>query len=305
MLTIQILLKNNQETIEQTLESIKEIDSKIIVADIGCSDDSIKICKNYTKEIIKIKEKDYSKIRNQLSGDSLNFYINPWEVLLQGQEIINELKEITDVYVFNNNIISKETRIWTSEKFVNPIYETLINKNKNLNSGVILSSRTIEDNIDDKIILIKNWMKENPISADPYYYLSCCYLSKKDFNKFFFYANEYIVREKKVNLSLIMIKYYMSQVNLYLGNMKSAAELALFCLSYHPTFAEFWCLLGDIYYKQNKLKKSKSFYENALIIGQKRKNDSFPIEINKYKEYPEKMIKNIEETNSKTEIFSN
>ena len=56
--------------------------------------------------------------------------------------------------------------------------------------------------------------------------------------------------------------------------------------------SEFWCLLGDIYYNQKKINKAISFYENALIIGQKRKNSDFlPIELVSYKEYPEQMIK--------------
>jgi tetratricopeptide (TPR) repeat protein len=57
--------------------------------------------------------------------------------------------------------------------------------------------------------------------------------------------------------------------------------------------AEFWCLLGDIYYKQNKYEKSIAFYQNAMDLGSRRKNsDTWPLEISKYKTYPSKMINN-------------
>jgi tetratricopeptide (TPR) repeat protein len=305
MLTIQILVKNNQNTIEKTLQSIKDVKSKIIIADLGCTDDSIKICKKYTDLVSKIEEKNYAKIRNSLSVEGTNFYINPWETLVEGQEILEKIQELTDIYVFNNNVISKETRIWTSEKFVNPIYETIVSKKSKLNSNIIISSKKNIDDTEERISLANQWMKNNPMDSDPYYYLACCYLSKRNFEKFFFYANEYIIRENKTNASLIMMKYYMAQVKLHQEKVRDAAELALTCLSYYPSLAEFWCLLGDIYYKQNKLKKSKAFYENATIIGSQRKNDKLPIEIEKYKEYPEKMIKNIDEFNKKIEIFSN
>jgi hypothetical protein len=305
MLTIQILVKNNKNTIKKTLDSIEKIKSKIIIADIGSTDGSINICKNYAENIIKTNEKDYSKIRNSLAGEGVNFYINPWEILEEGHDVIEKIQETTDVLVFNKETISKETRIWTNDKFVNPIYETIINKKSKLNSNIIISSKFKNENIEEKIKIIENWMKERPVDSDPYYYLACCYLSKNNFNKFFTYANEYIMRENKINASFIMIKYYMAQVNLYQGKTKEAAELTLMCLSYYPSFAEFWCLLGDIYYKQKKYKKSKCFYENAVLIGSQRQTDELPIEISKYKEYPEKIIKNIEEINKKLEIFSN
>jgi hypothetical protein len=305
MLTIQILVKNNENTIRKTLESIKDLKANILVADLGCDDKTLNICSEYECEIIEIKEKnDYSKIRNSLSSEGCNFYINPWEHLVQGHEIINGLKNSTNIYVFQNEIISKELRIWKQEKFKNPIYETIINKNADFSPEIIISSKDSPNNNDYKLSMVEKWMKERPVDIEPYYYLSCCYLSNRNYEKFLFYANEYCLRENKTNSSLIMMKYYMAQVKLHTNKVKEAAELALTCLSYYPSLAEFWCLLGDIYYKQKKWEKSKCFYENAMIIGSQRKNDDLPIEINKYKKYPEKIIENINNIKNNSNIFS-
>jgi tetratricopeptide (TPR) repeat protein len=63
--------------------------------------------------------------------------------------------------------------------------------------------------------------------------------------------------------------------------------------------SEFWCLLGDCYYAIKDYEKSKSFYENALILGNKRlKNDGWPLEISKYKDYPQKMIESCDKIKS-------
>lgn len=55
--------------------------------------------------------------------------------------------------------------------------------------------------------------------------------------------------------------------------------------------AEYWCLLGDVYYQQSSYEKAKHFYENALVMGARRlRTDAWPMEISKYKAYPNKMM---------------
>ena len=129
MIKTQILVKNNEKTIKKTLESIKALDSKIVVANLKSTDDTIKICLDYGADVVEIDNiKDYSKIRNSLcSNEYLNFYIKPWEKLVQGHNFIKELNETTNLYVFYNNLISKEIRIWKNEKFKNEHNIKMIN----------------------------------------------------------------------------------------------------------------------------------------------------------------------------------
>ena len=55
--------------------------------------------------------------------------------------------------------------------------------------------------------------------------------------------------------------------------------------------AEFWCLLGDIYYASGDHDRAYDFYQNGMLLGQRRKKSSdWPMELSKYKEYPEKMM---------------
>lgn len=93
-------------------------------------------------------------------------------------------------------------------------------------------------------------------------------------------------------MSAIMTNYYCSMVQCYIKkNYQEATRFLIPCLAVRPAMAEFWCLLGDIYYADNQNQKAKCFYENASILGTRRlKNDGWPMEISKYKTYPEKMI---------------
>jgi hypothetical protein len=70
----------------------------------------------------------------------------------------------------------------------------------------------------------------------------------------------------------------------------------IICLSANVLMAEFWCLLGDAFYKLNKYAKAYSLYENAIILGERRlKSDPWPMDIPKYKSYPRKMIQSCKE----------
>ena len=54
--------------------------------------------------------------------------------------------------------------------------------------------------------------------------------------------------------------------------------------------SEFWCLLVDINFEMKKYQKAYYFYDNAIILGSQRlNNDELPIDVKKYKEYPDKM----------------
>jgi len=303
MTTIQIITKNNESTLSKTLDSINNIKSKKIILDLGSTDKTIEICSGYDglKLFNLDEEKSYAEIRNEFAEkDQANVYLNPWDTLIKGEDFLNDIIENQEkwndpffVYVLENKIISKEIRIWKNQKFENPVYES-INAAGELEPRIIIysNSNQAEDRRQENLNKTNKWIKEKPLSLEPYYYAACCHLSLRNYEKFIYYSDKYFLKETKVGDSYIILKYYNAQVKLHLKKIKSAVECVLFCLSYKPCMSEFWCLLGDIYYNQKKINKAISFYENALIIGQKRKNSDFlPIELVSYKEYPEQMIK--------------
>jgi tetratricopeptide (TPR) repeat protein len=304
MLTVQILVKNNEKTIKKTLDSLVEIPCNIIVGDLGSRDKTLDICSSYKNlEIIDVKNKNISEARNELSRE-INMYLDPWEFLVKGKEILKDIKETQQIYVFQNEIISKELRIWTNEKFINPIYETIINKKAKINEEIVISSKNPPDDRKEKLKILEKWNLEKPFDVDVYYYLALCHLSLRNYEKFLFFSEEYFLRENKISSSYLMMKYYISQIKLHTNKLKESLECVLICISQKPEMAEFWCVLGDIYYKQNQVKKAKEFYENAILIGQKRrKEDELPIEINKYKKYPTMMIENINEIIKNTNFY--
>lgn len=297
MITVQILVRNNEKTIEKTLDSIQNAGASVIIGDLGCSDNTLKICKSRGAEIVKPRwNRDYSLVRNELSKEGMNFYLHPWEYIASGSELLSSCVGDSNVYVIQNGIVSKEIRIWDKKsKFTNPVYEAIENENAICLSDLIIVSEGAPDLRKEKSSICKDWISEKPTNSNPYYYMAISCLAERNYEEFYIYAKQYLDIDKNARASAIMLRYYMAHIEMHKGNLKSAFENLSTCLCYLPQFAEFWCLMGDIFYKSTDYKKAKCMYQNAITIGKRRgSGDSYPIEIEKYQQYPKKMINNID-----------
>ncbi len=296
-LTIQIITKNNEKTIKKCIESIPNCN--IMIFDIGSTDNTCSICNQFNIKPHKIQfEEDYSKLREKItekSNTTWQMMIQPWETLIQGSQLLNDIKNECYISILQGNILSKEIRIWgKNTNIINPVFE-YIKSDTELELPIILSSKGDTNNL-DKLNLLNKWKTEKPLLADPYYYEACVFLAMGKYNEFLLSSEKFMFMERLSYKSTILNKYYYSMIQmLFKKNAKIAMQNITQCLANNPLMAEFWCLAGDIYYQLlNDFRKAKSLYENAIIMGNQRRKDSkWPMDINKYKKYPEKMIKNI------------
>lgn len=313
MLTIQVLTKNNKNTIEDCINSILPLNGDIIICDLGSSDDTIKICKKMNISCTHQGFRDdFSNIRNNLLKEGWNFLIKPWEVLQYGHQEINDFIEKNEkayqYSIIQSGAIVKETRLWHSKlnlKFINPVYETLSNHTPEQSHGIIFSED--ETNEFDKLDLIKKWIQKSPNQSQPYYYYAMSLLSNGKTKEFLTASEHYLHKEEEPSISSTMLQYYCASVLCHEKNSYSATQHILNCLANNTLMAEFWCLLGDIHYKLLKdYVKAKKFYQNAIFLGGKRlKEDDWPMDIDKYNKYPTKMIQRcVELINNKTILVS-
>jgi glycosyltransferase involved in cell wall biosynthesis len=287
-----ILTKNNSKTIQKTLDSICNCCSRIIVGDLGSCDGTLDICRNYQAEIHYLVEFDRDQARNRLQKDlsGYNLMIEPWEIILKQDEIALT-SDCYYVKLLKDKTITKEIRLWKGfQEFVNPTYEC-IKSTTNSEIDLILYSFANRDLLSD-LESIKKWKETKPSAFQPYYYEACIYLTLGDHEKFLNAIQHYLFLNRTPSISTIMSHYYMAYAYICKKEVKKALQNINICLSYCPLMAEFWCILGDVYYHLlKKFDEAIEFYENAMILGAKRlKTDKYPIDLTKYKEYPEKMI---------------
>lgn len=314
-LTINILVKNDEKTIESTLESASKVADSILVGDAGCTDKTIKICKNYNAKVVNIPIRgNRSRLKNYMiekNDESWMFFMEPGEVFVSTPEILNLEDEKTAYRVkfINGDLITKEVRIWHKNnptEFKNPVFETPSVSGKVKNLEIYLTSNQMQMD-EEKIASLNEWRSNSPISKEPLYYMACYGLIKKNWKNFLNSAEVYLYANNSNDTPSIMTRYYISMVKSYIKeelDYEGAIKNLIVCLARCPLMAEFWCLLGDVHHRINENEKAKIFYQNAMLLGSKRKDDDeFPVEISKYKKYPEKMLEAIRQLEEKTQIY--
>jgi len=309
MITTNLLTFNNDKTIAKTIESISSLNSKIQVIDVGSTDQTEKICKSKKINFFKYDGSNLSEARNILNQKSEEWilWLEPWEIITNQAQIkkLTETKGVYSFYVLNNGFITKPVRLWEKSynlKFKNFVYESITDKGKVVPNVIIQSKGSSNIDIDQ---YLTHWNKKQPFSKELIYYKACDYLISKNYNEFKTTALDFIYKSKD-SLPITFIKYYLASVYFAVDNNASeAVRLLMDCLSINPLMAEFWCLLGDIYLEIKQINKAYHFYQNALFLGRRRlKDDTWPIEISKYKAYPEKMMGICKTLQNNTQIYA-
>ncbi len=84
-LSLCMIVKNEEEFLEQCLNSVKDLVDEIIIVDTGSTDNTIEIAKKFGVKVIEIKwEDDFSKARNV----SLKNATKDWILVLDADEVI-------------------------------------------------------------------------------------------------------------------------------------------------------------------------------------------------------------------------
>ena len=71
-LTIHIMTRNNESTIEKTIESVFNLNYKIIICDIGSKDNTVSLCNKY-----KLNPNNYKHNFHCCSALNFNGFFNP------------------------------------------------------------------------------------------------------------------------------------------------------------------------------------------------------------------------------------
>lgn len=310
--TVQIMLGRNESTIEKCIASIIPLNPKVIAINYDADEKTLSACRAIDADIINIPfTGDFSKMRNAvLSKDGLNLQIEPWEILASGHDEIRQAQNSQSYFckLVQNNLIWKETRVWggpTGIRYSNPTCESLP-----LEGAIYIPEMVIycqEGHQRDVALnreLIEKWKIQSPTKTEPIYFSACSYLVNKSYDSFLNEANRYLFHSHS-SRTKTMIRYYSAAVNFYhKKDSRSSIQSTLQCIAENPTMAEFWCLLGDIHCKKHLYDKAKAFFTNAIILGKQRsQSDFWPLDVPKYKKYPEKMASGCEKMLRESKIY--
>lgn len=296
-ITTHLLVKNQARLLKRALQSLKPLGGSLIVADLGSDDETFEVAESLCDRVFRVANcRDRSRLRNQIVSQSdteWHFYIEPWEVVTNPEAILASLNGSAEAYhlpIIKGDVITKEERLWrTGRKFKNPVYETLFPSGDMVLDSLIYSDGFQQDNSD----LLFEWRRDRPADSEAIYYEACQALVNKQYSEFMKLSSHYLFDKQHGSMSVIMTKYYRAVVNSLINHrVEEAIKEILECISIRPLMAEFWCVLGDIYYSSlREYSKSQHFYETAIILGNRRLNeDLWPMQLSKYEDYPKQMI---------------
>lgn len=309
MFAVQILTKNNERTIQDTLETLQPLRPKILVGDYNSTDRTRQILNQYQCEVMLLDNQPRDWARNQLTEkypDANWLMIEPWEVLVKGHKQILEARNPSFVSILQNQTLSKDIRVWKGKRlFRNPVFETLDTKSEAEVDALLYSKGSHDPHI--QLAAVDLWKSERPLEIDPYYFQANLFMTIGRYDEFLHAAEHYLFLNKTEKMSTTMMRYYFAMVQILVKKRaKPALQNLNLCMCHKPLMAEFWCLTGDVYYHLlNDFEKARDFYENAIILGARRlKTDKWPMDIPKYKQYPERMIKSCENLKEATMVFA-
>jgi len=292
VLTIQILTKDNFSTIGRCLDSLQGIEARIVIADMGSTDGTSGLCSERGVEVSRVDPKgSVSDVRNALLGSGSNMYIEPWERLVRGSDSLASMSGTNAFYVVQGGVVSKQVRFWEAGRFRNPVFESVDSDiNPQVRPDVVIVSEGQPDSRSSNTRICREWAESSPASEVPYYYLACSLLAEGKMEEFRNASGMYLAMERERGDSYVLMNYYMAVADANRGDLKTASRRAAMCVASKPTFAEFWCLLGDMFYARGAYEKALHMYENARVMGRRRSSyDLMPVELPKYEDYPSKM----------------
>jgi glycosyltransferase involved in cell wall biosynthesis len=305
-ITTLILAKNHEDTISSTLESVKDL-GPILVADLGSKDKTPSICQEMGAKVFNTPfNYNYSAIRNNLAAKAVTewlFWIDPGEIVSSGHEYFEAEKpdKMYRVMVLKDDLLMKQSRLFQkgAGKFTKPVFEALEPDLSEQTLPIVITGDAQTDPLTMECLM--RWKDQEPLSPEPDYYIAMLHLMNRRYEQFLSAAEQFLFEKKTIDASVLLTKYYIASL-VRKRNVGKALQLTLECLAACPMMAEFWCMLGDLYlFFIKEYDRAYQFYENALILGSQRlAEDTMPMEISKYDEYPRKMMDVIQNAIRKT-----
>jgi glycosyltransferase involved in cell wall biosynthesis len=315
-LTTHLLTLNNEQTLDKCLTSLKPLRARTLVLDCGSTDKTAQIAADHGAKVVSVgKVADRSSVLNQQliqCESDWHLELGPWETIGNGLQAFSDAlvgpPAAYRVFLSQGDLITKPVRLYHGSlglRYSGPVFESLVPEPDAHALNAVLFAEP-QDHTDEQLRVVRSWEKSSPASHEPFYYEAMIHLSKFRYDEFLPAAENFLFRATRMSMSVVMTRYYLAWVHCVIKrSAHDSLKNLMVCLSLKPLMAEFWCLLGDIYYHlAPDYKKAMRFYETALSLGGKRRmSDDWPVHLSRYGEYPRKMLQSCTEILAKRRVI--
>ncbi|KXO06159.1 glycosyl transferase [Bacillus thuringiensis] len=294
MITISLcmIVKNEVETLNRCLESVKDIPDEIIIVDTGSTDQTKQIASKWTKQILDFNWiDDFSAARNysfhQASMDYI-LWLDADDILLPEerkklldlkQSLTQKIDAVSMIYhaeidKFNNVLTSirRNRLVKRSKNFQwhGVVHEDLsIHEQYNsLESDIIVThKKNYADNESDRNLkLYEQFLKKNKGKLtvhDIFHYARELHKHKKYKQAIEFY-NKFLDYEDIQLEHRLFVMHKLASCYHLIGNLKKEIEITFQSLEYDIPQPEFSCRLGEFFLKNDQFSQAAYWYNQAI-----------------------------------------
>lgn len=284
-ISVCMIVKDEEQFLDNCLKSIKDIADEIIIIDTGSQDKTVDIAKKYTDKIYFHPWQDsFSEARNhyfeyatgdwilQIDADEelvkkdmpevLKAVKNPdidaimVQIISSFRQGENEGRHNVERIFRNNGIIHYEGRVHNRlVGYKNPkIYHIHF-----MHYGYDLKDEELsEKKYQRRISLLKKDIEEDPSNPLPYHYLSCCYLPHNLFHKTLetgLKAIELSEKQNNKNQIYLWTRYNISTAYYKLNEFEKAESMALSAIKIDARHIDSHYILTLIYFNRGQWDK--------------------------------------------------
>ncbi|MDR7078526.1 glycosyltransferase involved in cell wall biosynthesis [Neobacillus niacini] len=289
-ISLCMIVKNEEEVLEQCLNSVKEVCDEIIIVDTGSTDKTKEIASTFTNRIIDYKWiDDFSAARNYaFSNATMDFIL--WldaddsiqkDDLEKLKALKNDLNSTIDAvsmiyhYGFdekgNPNFIFRRNRLVKRSnqfRWHGPVHEYLEVRGNIIHSDIAVShNRDMKQNIPSRrnITIYENRLKKGEVFAprDLYYYAN----ELKDHQKYrkgIRYYDKFLATKNAWVEDEIMACFSKAECYQALGEKDNEMNSLLQSLKYDWPRPEFCCKMGNSFMEKREFETAAKWYHAAL-----------------------------------------
>jgi tetratricopeptide (TPR) repeat protein len=303
-LSLCMIVKNEESSLSNCLDSVKDIVDEMIIVDTGSTDNTAKIAEEYKAKIEHFKWcDDFSKARNK----ALSYVTGEWVLVLDADEVLNtEIIPIIQQIINNKNnlvinlirqeigaaqspysLVSRLFRRHPQISFSRP-YHSMIDdsvaqllqqeshwKIINLDTVAIYHYGYQPDTIStlNKATKAKSslekFLKQNPSDIYTCSKLAAIYIQEGDIKKGIKLLQKGLSNQKIDPVVKFELHYHLANAYTRNGNLDKAINH--YKKAINQTILEQLKLgaynnLGSVFQAQNKLDKAQEYYQNAIEI---------------------------------------
>lgn len=263
-----MIVKNEEEMLPRCLDSLKGIDS-IVIVDTGSEDKTVEIAKKYTDKIYHFKWCDsFCKARNYANSKATGDWIIVVDADEQLQNPISEVKTYLETFkgdLVNVNVVAEDgsstnhfPRLFKRQPDIfwkGDIHNHLSRTTTDLSPFTIVYGHSPAHKRDPNraLRILTKVVKENPKSVRERYYLAREYWYRKQYKKCIAEVNRYL---KVANWRPEIAEAYLMKARCLWGLHKGekARVACMYAIMTNPDFKEALLLMSEMNYEPRKSK---------------------------------------------------